>query len=109
MPPPQMMTRLLIATSYSSPFGWGGWLGAGSGSGPSPPNCNAHRVNRGHAVCVQDVVTSGVAVKLRGFVAFLAAMIGLPLGAALAQPSSIGSEAAGPPPKDWTFVLGAIS
>ena len=33
-------------------------------------------------------------------------MIGLPLGAALAQPSSIGSEAAGPPPKDWTFDIG---
>lgn len=48
----------------------------------------------------------GVAVKLRGFVTFFVAMLALPLGAAMAQPSSIGSEAAGPPPKDWTFDIG---
>jgi outer membrane scaffolding protein for murein synthesis (MipA/OmpV family) len=30
----------------------------------------------------------------------------LPIASAFAQPSSIGSEAAGPPPRDWTFDIG---
>ena len=41
----------------------------------------------------------------RRLIAFFFAVLALPLGAA-AQPSSIGSEAAGPPPNDWTFDIG---
>jgi MipA family protein len=37
---------------------------------------------------------------------WLFASILLGAGAALAQPSSIGSEPSGPPPKDWTFDIG---
>lgn len=41
----------------------------------------------------------------RRFFPFFFAVLALPLGA-LAQPTSIGSEAAGPPPKDWTLDIG---
>ena len=43
---------------------------------------------------------------LRGFVAFLVAVLGLPIGAALAQPSSIDGKAVGSPATDWTFDIG---
>jgi MipA family protein len=44
-------------------------------------------------------------VVWRSFVAFLVASLA-PAAGAFAQPSSIGSEAAGPSPKDWTFDIG---
>lgn len=45
-------------------------------------------------------------MRSRSFVAFCLAVMTLPFQAALAQPSSIGSEPAGPPPRDWTFDIG---
>ncbi|MBX9946375.1 MAG: MipA/OmpV family protein [Reyranella sp.] len=43
---------------------------------------------------------------LLGRVASLVAFLVLSAGTATAQPSSIGSEPSGPPPKDWTFDIG---
>ncbi|WP_422000448.1 MipA/OmpV family protein [Reyranella sp.] len=45
-------------------------------------------------------------MRLRPFLASFVALLVLGAGAARAQPSSIGSEAAGPPPNDWTFDIG---
>ena len=41
-----------------------------------------------------------------GVVAFLVGLAFLAAGTASAQPSSIGSEPSGPPPRDWTFDIG---
>lgn len=43
---------------------------------------------------------------MRRFVASCLAFVTLSAGTAIAQPTSIGSEPAGPPPKDWTFDIG---
>src|SRR4051794_30004823 len=43
---------------------------------------------------------------IRSVVALLVGLAFLPSGIASAQPSSIGSEPSGPPPRDWTFDIG---
>jgi outer membrane protein len=45
-------------------------------------------------------------VRLRRVIAFCVVVFMMPLVAAHAQPTSIGSEPAGPPPRDWTFDIG---
>ena len=45
-------------------------------------------------------------MRLRQFIGACLVVLALPLSAARAQPSSIGSEAAGPRPQDWTFDIG---
>ena len=46
-------------------------------------------------------------MRLNHFVGFLGFVVSsLQVGMAAAQPTSIGSEPAGPPPKDWTFDIG---
>ena len=45
-------------------------------------------------------------MSLNRAVALCLAMFMGAAGTASAQPSSIGSEPAGPPPKDWTFDIG---
>jgi outer membrane protein len=47
-----------------------------------------------------------LAVRLRQLFVLCAVLLTSLAGAALAQPSSIGSEPSGPPPKDWTFDIG---
>src|SRR6185436_18739331 len=46
------------------------------------------------------------AVRLRQFIGAWLVVLALPLEAVRAQPSSIGSEPAGPRPQDWTFDIG---
>ena len=45
-------------------------------------------------------------MRLRSGVALVLAIFTACAGTASAQPSSIGSEPSGPPPKDWTFDIG---
>lgn len=45
-------------------------------------------------------------MRIGGWVASCLLLLGLPLSSVSAQPSTIGSEAAGPPPRDWTFDIG---
>lgn len=45
-------------------------------------------------------------MRLRLFIALCVAFLTTPVGMALAQPSSIGSEASGPPVRDWTLDFG---
>jgi outer membrane scaffolding protein for murein synthesis (MipA/OmpV family) len=45
-------------------------------------------------------------MTLRGLFGLVIALFVLPVGGAMAQPSSIGSQAAGAPAKDWTFDAG---
>ena len=45
-------------------------------------------------------------MRLRQLFVLCAVLLASRGGTALAQPSSIGSEPAGPPPKDWTFDIG---
>ena len=45
-------------------------------------------------------------MRFRQFIGSCLVVLSLPLPAAQAQPSSIGSEAPGPPPRDWTFDIG---
>ncbi|TAJ97677.1 MAG: MipA/OmpV family protein [Reyranella sp.] len=50
--------------------------------------------------------TAELPVRLLRFLVSCLAVVTVQAGTAHAQPTSIGSEPAGPPPKDWTFDIG---
>ena len=45
-------------------------------------------------------------MRMRQLIGICLVVLALPVAATRAQPSSIGSEPAGPPPRDWTFDIG---